>query len=361
VENKNRQRRIDMAKFKGSYSELHGLPRVPRAVGGTFNGIQTGIGGNPPDKINISYGEPVDAGTAMARLHARKTGEIPVIPGGIDDEDPSLYIKHSTGLLDKMKVAQGKALTAEEVETLKSGAPSSEPEPVPESVRDPRAEVVHGNSERSFSVSSSPSPRLVVEERHGDPFSMGGRPGSEPEQMLGELPADSPDVIPAEEDEGFVPETDPVADPFVLAAANAIANQMRKPKPQPQPQVVFRDRVVQVPVEKTVEKVVEKPIDSPFTEWIKKRVKVHITLAEMMFMVSAVDVIRSAHGITVLMPTDDDSMTFIPKAGTKVWIACKAKEVDSVETIFTGVTFDIVELGVMGLAFLLPKEKSPTP
>lgn len=339
-----------MAEFTGSYSEFHGLPRVPHAVGSTFNGIQTGIGGNPPDKINISYGEPVDAGTAMARLHARKTGEMPVIPGGIDDEDPSLYIKHSTGLLDKMKVAQGKALTAEEIEALKSGASSGRPEPVPEPVRDPRAGVVRGNPERPFSVSSSPAPRLVVEERHGDPFSMGGRPGSEPEQMLDGLPADSPDSI-APADGGYGD---------CMAAFQRLGHQA-----PPAPAVVYRDRIVQVPVEKTVvktvEKVVEKPVDSPFTEWVKKRAKVHITLAEMMFMVSAVDVIKSAHGITVLMPTEDDSMTFIPKAGTKVWIACGAKGIDPTETIFTGVTFDIVELGVMGLAFLLPKEKSPTP
>ena len=345
-----------MAEFRGSYSEFHDMPRVPHAEGAANNGIQQGVGGIPPNKVNISYGEPVDMAVAAANLTARKKGKMPVIPGGIDDHDPSLYSGSGAGLLEKMKVPQGRPLTAEEVKALKARA--GKPEPKPEEakpVQDPRAGVVVHGKERSSGVSSSPAPRLVVEERRGDSFSMGGRPGSEPEQILDELPADSPDVIPAEEDEGVVPEMDPVVDPFVLAAANAIANQMMKPKPQPKPQVVFKDRVVQVPVEKTVVKTVEKVVDSPFTEWIKRRIKVHVTLSEMMFMVSAVDVIKSAHGITILMPTNDDGMAFVPKAGTKVWIGCNQKGLSSTETIFTGVTFDIMELGVMGLAFLLPK------
>lgn len=300
-----------MPRITGSYSEFHDLPRVPRAEGNVHNGIQVGVGGIPPDKVNISYGEPVDASVAMARMHSRKTGELPIIPGGIDDKDPSLFIKKDgCGILGKMKVAQGVALSAEDVERLKRGQP---PNPTPldkeahdandahEVVLSPRAGyVIDAEPEGSSFGSPLPDPQVLGEDRRGDSFSLGGPAGH---------------------------------------ASEDLSN------------VVYRDRIV----EKIVFKTVEKVVDSPFSEWVKKRVKVHITISETLFIVSAVDVIRSAHGITVILPTTDDGMAFIPKPGARVWLECKTDEVGPTETVFTGVSFDIMELGIMGLAFLIPK------
>lgn len=118
----------------------------------------------------------------------------------------------------------------------------------------------------------------------------------------------------------------------------------RQGEPEVIEKVVYKDRIV--------EKVVEKP--SPFDTWKKKRTRVQISTQETTFVISAIDAVRSEHGVALLLPTSDDAMTFIPKVAARVKIS--SRELGVLNTAFTGVSFDIEELGVLGLTFLVLDE-----
>jgi len=291
-----------------SYDTLKDLPRVPHAEGTVKTGMQTGVGGNPPDKKYISYGEPVDIAVAAANLRARVKGEKPIIAGGIDDEDERLYNKpEPTGPFSKMRVAQGRALTAGDVERIKSGGSAG---PSGKVISGPRA--VDGNAEKKAPgnlVSSYPdTPGQVDGRREGLFRSMGGPAGREPPQ----------------------PEDD-------------TAQQLNGG----QPKVVYVDRPVEV------EKVVEVEKETEASRWLRQRTRVMISTSETTFSVSAVAVVRSEHAVTVILPTSNDAMTFIPRTGARIKVQYKGS--DPLDTVFTGAVFDIPELGILGLAFLIPR------
>lgn len=293
-----------------SYDELHDLPRVPHAEGSTRAPVQTGVGGNPPDKM-YARGEAVDLSVAAARFKSRRSGEMPPIPGGLDDEDPRLYNKQdNAGPFSKMKVAQRSALTPEDVERLKSGRAEKADVPADTPDSGPRAAEVHGSGQEVFVP--SPSGDELVDTRRGDLFlDMGGPAGKVDRDISVE------------------------------------------PEPAVQP---VKYVYVEKPVEKVVEKVVEVDRETEASKWLKRRTRVEIALPGTTFTVSAIAAIRSIHAITVILPTSGDAMTFIPRTGTEVTI--RPQGGDPVDTIFTGASFDIPELGVMGLAFLIPKKES---
>lgn len=286
----------------------------------------------PADRLYIAGGRVDSPEAALAKMHARKKGQAPKIPGGLDDEDPALYnslgYSATTG---KMRVAQKKALTPEDVQRLKEGrgrqaevipevpeTNAAEQLPVPRAGGDEKLVVVVDGSSRSPDgslLSPDQDPWLGERRRGGllsseEAVSLGGPPGSVPPKPSAEEP------IPA-------------------------------------PRVVYRDRIVEKPVVKTVEKIIERP--APWEEWIKKRVRVEIGTADTTFHVSAVDVISSGHGITVLLPTDGGAMTFTPKIGSNVTIGQKDK--GAVMTRYTGVCFELEALGLFGLCFLIPPSK----
>lgn len=294
-----------------SFESLKDLPRVPRT---DASGIQMGVGGIPPHKKAIAYGKPVDYMEAAANMNKRLRGEMPPIPGGIDDNDPALY-DHPTSNspYEKMHVAQHGALTEEQVEKLKN-----------KNVDEP-------------------------------PVESGGPVKDEPEAPP--LPSYAP--LKVEEREGqTVVYPDPAAP--VPAFADTAAPKRRRRQAQPV-QVIEKPVYVtkEVPVFKEVEKVVEKEVvkPGPFDEWVKRRIRVQIGTQETTFNISAIAAVKSIAGVTVFLPTANDAMTFVPRTGAKVTLAIKD---DVIETIFTGVSFDIEELGIMGLCFLVRKEPTGT-
>jgi hypothetical protein len=138
----------------------------------------------------------------------------------------------------------------------------------------------------------------------------------------------------------------------------------RRRRAQPQVQIV--EKVVEkpvyvtkeVPVYRDVEKVVEKEVvkPGPFEKWYGKRTRVTIATPEMQFSVSAIDVTRALFSLVVFLPTRGDSFAFVPKAGTSIRVGYQNKVED---TVFTGVTFDLEELGVLGLCFLVKGDNTP--
>lgn len=319
-----------------SYDTLKDLPRVPHAEGTAMTAIQTGVGGNPPDKKYISYGEAVDIAVAASRLRARQKGEMEKIAGGIDDEDERLYTKHvASGPFSKMKVAQKHALTPDEVAKLKSA-------PVMQS----GAEVKVGP------ISSGPPAGGAAETK--DPGSLVlSYPGA-PGQPRGDVRREG--LLPSMGGPaGTVPPFEPHG-PDEFSGPHG-GSQLKGPKwdpgppelkpaaqPSAQPQVVY--------VEKPVEKIVQVPVETNITKWLKQRTRIQIATEQMSFNISAVTAIRSIHAITIILPTSNDAMTFIPNIGAKVKVQPSGGDV--LETIFTGASFDIPELGIMGLAFLIP-------
>ena len=317
-----------------SYDTLKDLPRVPHAEGTAQTAMQTGVGGNPPDKKYISYGEAVDIAVAASRLRARQKGEMEKIAGGLDDEDPKLYSKPEVSSpFAKMKVAQSKALSPKDVARLKAGTPkpaqkaaapqasvgpiqSGPPAVGPAEQKDPGNLV--------FSYPGAPGQSTLDGRREGLLPSMGGPAGT------------------------VEAETEDLHGPDEFSGPHGGA-KLRGPAGEPgvSPQVVYVDR----PVEKVVQ--VPVPVETEASKWLKQRTRVQIATPETTFSVSAVAVVRSIHALTIIMPTANDAMTFIPRIGARIKV--QSRETGVIDTVFTGASFDIPELGILGLAFLIPE------
>lgn len=312
-----------------SYDTLKDLPRVPHAEGTARTAIQTGVGGNPPDKKYISYGEAVDIAVAASRLRARQKGEMEKIAGGLDDEDPKLYSKPEVSSpFAKMKVAQSKALSQKDVARLKAGTPN----PAQKAATVQKASV--------GPIQSGPPAVGPAEQK--DPgnlvFSYPGAPGQSTldGRREGLLPSMGG---PA----GTVPPLEPHG-PDEFSGKHGGA-QIKGPNGDPG--VVYVDRPVEVRV--------PVPVETEASKWLKQRTRVQIATPETTFSVSAVAVVRSIHALTIIMPTANDAMTFIPRIGARIKV--QSKETGVVDTVFTGASFDIPELGILGLAFLIPENR----
>lgn len=318
-----------------------GVPRVPHTDGA---GIQIGPAGIPPNRIYPRGAVVEDYREAAANYVKRKQGVMPPIPGGIDDEDPALYNNPGgSSPFGKMRVAQGRAPTAEEVERLKQArhrkaehTEHAEHADQPEQLGHPAQAVlvvqpvqpVQPDREKEARAQAPSAPAKTLDppvwsdghaygqEAHGGGVGWQGGP----------FVQDVPQPAPAP---GWTP-----------GGAGT-------------PQVVYRDRIIERPVEKTVEKIVEK--ETPGHEWLKRRIRVQIATSETTFNVSAIDIMRSGRGITVILPTDNGAMTFVPRIGAKVTLSAQA--FPETDTLFTGVSFDIEALGMFGLCFLVPKEQ----
>lgn len=337
-----------MAKSE-SFDTLKDLPRVPHAEGTIMTGRQVGVGGNPPDKKYRSYGEAVDNAVAVARLNARRKGEMEKIPGGLDDEDPRLYMKpQASSLFSKMKVAQSKALTDEDVQRLKT-----EEKPVQQELPAPVGKPVQQTELRN-TPQLGPSMRLARAELEAElaAESMGGPVGKPAPAPEGRLDPSLPRYLALVSSR--IPNDETVSDMGGPAGTvPPVEPQLGSPQPQhhaqpqTQPQVVYVEKPAQV-----VEKVVEVEKETEASKWLKRRFRVEIATDQMSFNISAIAVIRSIHAVTVILPTANDAMTFVPNVGANVKVHPAGGDV--LDTIFTGASFDIPELGIMGLAFLIP-------
>lgn len=149
-------------------SVLDSVERVPKSDAW---GRQNGIGGDPPNKVYrlTDMSEAVDYRVAGARMAQRRSGELGIIQGGIDDEDPSLYSKPSGALCGKRRMVQHGAVSEEGIRRLKSGeSGETKPEPGMDLGGPPGSFVPAASESASVVLAPGGSPLPPVEEKKAD-------------------------------------------------------------------------------------------------------------------------------------------------------------------------------------------------
>ena len=88
-------------------------------------------------------------------------------------------------------------------------------------------------------------------------------------------------------------------------------------------------------------------------QYLKKRTRVSMELTDSTMNLSAIDVIVSRLGVTVLLPVSPDGGTVVPKPGSEATIVVGDK---SYGVYFPGGQFEIEPLGLLGLSFIRKEE-----
>ena len=88
-------------------------------------------------------------------------------------------------------------------------------------------------------------------------------------------------------------------------------------------------------------------------QYLAQRKRVVLELPDTTVHVSAVDVIVSRYGVTLLLPTSGDTSTFVPKPATELMI-----EFDNqvLACYYPGASFEIEALKLLGLSFIRKEE-----
>lgn len=334
-----------------SFDSLHDTPRV-RATDEA--GIPKGAFGLLPNRLYPRPGVASSWIEAVANANKRIAGEMPPIKGSVDDESPELYRKPPKGMaFGKTFAAQNGSLDEAAVDALRApkevgGPPTDDP---------PKEEKAEKKAEEPPPVREPdpPSkPSYQPEMLPGDPFADPGLPvQSAPvrsEEVVRNMSYDEYKALLAREQQQAELEREQQAEKPKRARQRIqiVEKVVEKPVYVTKEVPVYRD------VEKVVEKEVVKP--GPFEKWYGKRTRVTIATPEMQFSVSAIDVTRALFSLVVFLPTKGDSFAFVPKAGTSIRVGYQNKVED---TVFTGVTFDLEELGVLGLCFLVKGDNTP--
>ena len=286
------------------------VKRTPRARDGDLQE------GRPHPALRV-YGaryEAVSPEVASERLLARKKGEIPIIKGGLDDNDPSLEIK-DVGLPGPYE-------------------PSRLNNKPRHGGQDKPATPTGGGSSPAV---APPGPAVPAPDPSAKPAGVPGGGSAESVMMslLSSPPGSVESMVDIEDDPLYGIEDRPP--PRVGA-------------PSPDPEKEHLSGALRKASETIAALQAEKSRKSPAEEYSSGRVRVEVATDSMTFSVSAVDCIRGASGVVLLLPTSGDSMTFIPSPGSRAVLSCHERSsVD--ECVFTGVSFPIQAIGVLGLVF----------
>ena len=85
----------------------------------------------------------------------------------------------------------------------------------------------------------------------------------------------------------------------------------------------------------------------------RRMLRVTLELTDSTISMPAVEVLRCAYGLTVLLPLEMNGCTFVPKTGSEVTVSWG----DSVaRCYFPGVHFEWTDKSVMGLCFVLMED-----
>lgn len=84
-------------------------------------------------------------------------------------------------------------------------------------------------------------------------------------------------------------------------------------------------------------------------EFLETRVPITLELADTMLMVKAVAMIETPYSVTLLIPVTKDGFTFVPKPGSSVTVLTNNSRI---ECYFPGTSFELADLGVLGLSFV---------
>ena len=288
---------------------------VPKA---TEDGLQEGRLHPALRQYVASYGEPVDLATALSRAVERKKGLRPRIKGGVDDADPSLAIDAD--------MPNGVTKTAW---NPKHAQPRQQ-EPEGQDGYDP--EERDDQDDQEDAPAFEPPPRRQRAFKNFDPF---GPP--EPEGYP---------VPRRSEDDRRADAYDRRMERMEQLMMTMMQGMMGRNVQQTQPRPVQEQK--SEPQDKTASEAAKK---SRADAYLSSRTMVGIEMGGMSFTVPAVDVVESAYGVAVLMPTDGNGMMFTPKPMSDVVVTCDRKGM-AFQTSYTGVSIPLVELGVNMLVFV---------
>lgn len=84
-------------------------------------------------------------------------------------------------------------------------------------------------------------------------------------------------------------------------------------------------------------------------EYLSKRMKVQLELEAGTYTITAINIINSKYGMMIILPSNDQGATFIPKPGTEVSIVTGER---SRKCYFPGTYFSIPELNAEALVFV---------
>ena len=350
-----------------SFDSLHDTPRV-RATDEA--GIPKGAFGLLPNRLYPRPGVASSWMEAVANANKRIAGEMPPIKGSVDDESPELYRKPPKGMaFGKTFAAQSGSLDEAAVDALRApkevGGPSDE-----EDKPDNEHEKLSSGTEKEHEKLSSgiapanltPAPPPPESRPSYQPEMLPGDPFADPGFPVQSTPVRSEEVVrnmSYDEYKALLAREQQQAE---LAREHLEADKPKRTRQKAQiiEKIVEKPVYVtkEVPVFKEVEKIVEKEVvkPGPFEKWYEQRVRVTIATPEMQFSISAIAVSRALFSLVVFLPTKGDTFAFVPKAGTSIRVGYQNKVED---TVFTGVTFDLEELGILGLCFLVKGDNTP--
>ena len=120
------------------------------------------------------------------------------------------------------------------------------------------------------------------------------------------------------------------------------------------PQQVVKEVVREVEVE--VEVVKPSPVDL----YLQKSRKISMATNDGTFLLPVVDIKRSENSLAILMPSNENSTTYIPKLGAEMWVTWREDNRDVKErAYFPGTYVEIAELGVVVLSMVIITDVKP--
>ena len=84
--------------------------------------------------------------------------------------------------------------------------------------------------------------------------------------------------------------------------------------------------------------------------YLRQRTRVTLELPDSTMTMQAIDVLHTRYCVTILLPTNTDNATFIPKPGTELTVTENGEE--AFKCFYPGATFEVPELSLLGLTFI---------
>lgn len=294
------------------------VKRTPKARDGDLQE------GRPHPALRVygaNYGEAVSYEEARDRMAARKKGELPIIKGGIDDNDPALEITDE-GLPGPYQASH--LSNKPRKQKPSKSQPQSQPKADPAPDQD---------GPNPGGVGRSAIEELMEKVRNMAPGSVGALVQDEPEPEQEQEPRKSRTKARRVDNSGMRE----VADALRQVVAGLVA--MRS---EAAPQV------------KT------EAVNDNGSSVQPQRVRVEVATGQMTFNLPAIDYIRCAGGVAVMLPDSGDSMTFVPATGSPAILACQERSARD-EVVFTGISFHLKAIGALCLVFSYDRQARQGP
>lgn len=391
-----------MAATSG-FNGLYDLPRTPHAD--AFGGQKGVI--HPANRIyKADFGKGISLEEALNRMNRRREGKMPIIAGGGDDNRDILRLKKGIAPEDDDKPAS----VADAYRSHSPSAPETHMQYAQPSAEDDRAlmERIRKSGAQTKAAAPAPAPASAQtpasqppKDDDFDPFAPPTPPTPQERQTIHvtarEQPSHPQPLPPMFQ--GFQAPVPPYGYPPYGWPAPDGNNKYPAPPQPPQPagpsalelQLASQLAKLASSVEKLDAEVnrrqdktslgniplgavvkFEKPAMASPTEPAapaapppppaptpKKRIPLEVSTDQMTFRMSVLRVLQGRMGIVVLMPSGGDTFTFVPRDGQDVTLSFGES---SVPCKYTGISFELEELGALGLCFLrIPKERLAPP